>query len=224
VTFVPRWSALCNLSVCGIVRLTPSPVYATPDANPFEVTPLQDALASTQSTSTLNESRPGQSPNNLRRSATCELEWSLSEGLLATLFFLSELYFLRGSPRDAEYFACQAAELAEQLNAPAMASRALARLGDVQLHMGRLKDAHSSLTRAGDLLQDMPGLDAADIRRLKMEYGLRTSEDHEPTEIFEETVKMFEELEMRFNNLIPLRLGTYWWINSRQPLFNPTVS
>jgi separase len=101
----------------------------------------------------------------------CGVEWSLTEKLLLTMFFLSEIYFLRRSPKEAEYSAHEAVELAEQMNAPAMASRALAHLGKVQLHMGHLEDTHSSLTRAADLLQGIPGLDAVVIHRLNVGGG-----------------------------------------------------
>ena len=172
------------------------------------MTSLQSALPSTsQSNATPTENRRSPSSNHLGRSAACELEWSLSEGLLSTLFFLSETYFLRGSPREAEYFARQAAELAEQLNAPAMMSRALAKLGEVQLHMGRFEDAHSSLTRAADRLQGMPGLDAADICRLQMEYRMKTLEDDEPTGLFEETVGMLEDLDDAFQQFDSVAFG-----------------
>jgi separase len=165
----------------------------------------RDALSSSKYSS--NGSRFDQSSNKTRRSAAGELEWALSEGLLSTLLFSSVIYFLRGSAREAEYFACQAAELAEQLNAPAMASRALARLGEIQLHMARLDDAHSSLTRAADFLQGMPGLDAADIHRLKVEYRMKTSEGDGPMELFEETVRMFEELDNAFQRFDYVAFG-----------------
>ena len=71
-----------------------------------------------------------------------------------------EIYLLKGSPGKAEYFTRQAAGFAEQLNAPAMASHAFAKQGEIQIHMGCLPDAHSSSIKAVDLLQDMPGLDA----------------------------------------------------------------
>jgi separase len=202
---------LWNRAIDTITRLRPS-ISTTLDANPFEMTSLQSALPSTgQSNATPIGATPNENrrilSSNLGRPAACELEWSLSEGLLSTLFFLSETYFLRGSPREAEYFARQAAELAEQLNAPAMASRAVAKLGEVQLHMGRFEDAHSSLTKAGDGLQGMPGLDAADIRRLKMEYRMRTSEGDETTDLFEETMRMFEDLDNAFQQFDSVAFG-----------------
>ena len=197
---------LWNRAIDTITRLRPSNP-STQDDNPFEMTPLQNALPSIGQSATPSERRRSPSFNNLGRSTACELEWSLSDGLLSTLFFLSETYFLRGSPREAEYFARQAAELAEQLNAPAMASRAQAKLGEVQLHMDRLEDAHSSLTSAADLLRGMPGLDAADIRRLNMEYRMKTSEGDEPTELFEETVRMLEDLDDAFQQFDSVAFG-----------------
>lgn len=124
------------------------------------------------------------------------------------------MYFLRGSAREAEYFACQAAELAGQLNAPAIRSRALARLGEVQLHMARLDDAHSSITTAADLLQGMRGLDAVDVRRLTVEYRMRTSEEDEPMELFEETIGMLEELDNAFQQFDSVAFGCVGQISS----------
>lgn len=163
----------------------------------------QDSLTNRQSIGSQNGSKVGQ-PG---RSPACEVEWSLSEGLLSILFFLSEIYFLRGSPREAEYFARKSAELADQLNAPAMASRAFARLGEVQLHMIRFEDADLSLTKAADLSQGMPGLDAVDIRRLKMEYRMKTLDGDEPTVLFEETVRMLEELDDAFQQFDYVAFG-----------------
>jgi separase len=73
--------------------------------------------------------------------------------------------------------------------------------------MARLEDAHSNLTRAADLLQGMPGLDAADIRRLKVEYRMKTSEDDVSTDLFEETVRMLEELDNAFQQFDCVAFG-----------------
>ncbi len=122
------------------------------------------------------------------------------------MLFLTENYFLKGSPREAEYFARQAADFAEQLNAPAVASRALARQGEIQLYMARPQDAHINLTRAADLLQSMPGLDAADIFRLKVEYNLRTKGEV-PIEPFDKTLTMLDELDNAFRQFDYLAFG-----------------
>jgi len=148
-------------------------------------------------------------PHHLRdshRPLRSELEWRVSEGLLSTMLFLTESYFLKGSPREAEYFARQAADFAEQLNAPAVVSRALARQGEIQLYMARPEDAHINLTKAADLLQSMPGLDAADIFRLKVEYNLRTKGEV-PIEPFDETLTMLDELNNAFRQFDHLAFG-----------------
>ena len=74
---------------------------------------------------------------------------------------LSQAYFNRGSAREAEYFAQQAQDMAEVLNAPAMMSRALVRKG--RLHQGQLEEGYESLRQAEISLHDMSGTDTADI-------------------------------------------------------------
>jgi len=180
-----------------MLRLRPS-TSTTPDNNPFEMSTLKEALPLIGSGVT-GPHKSTQSPNpNAGRPAMSELQWRVSEGLLSTIFFLTEIYFLKGSPREADYFARQAAEFAEQLNVPAMASRAFAKQGEIQMHMGRLQEAHLSLMKATNLLQDMPGLDAADVLRLRLEYNMKVMEGHDPTELFDETMGMIEELDNAF--------------------------
>jgi hypothetical protein len=58
-----------------------------------------------------------------------------------------------------------------------------------------------------DGLQGMPGLDAADIRRLRLEYQTKTSESDEPMELFEETVRMLEELDSAFQQFDYVAFG-----------------
>ena len=145
-----------------------------------------------------------------RRPPIDGMEWRISEGLLSTIFALTEAYYLRGSAREAEYFARQAVELAEELNVPAVHARALARRGEVQLHMNNLEDAWASISRAAELVCDSPGIDTADIRRLKAEYSARTSEDDQEqggNAAFEETVAMLEELDASFRQFDGLAFG-----------------
>jgi len=56
--------------------------------------------------------------------------------------------------------------MAEALNAPAMMSRALARMEEILLHQGQLEEWYESLMQAEILLHDMSGTDTADIHRL----------------------------------------------------------
>ena len=140
------------------------------------------------------------------------LEWRISEGLLSTLFSLSRVYHLGGSAREAEYFAQQAADIAEELNLPAMVSRALAKKGGVQLQMGKLEEAHTNLARAEELLRGVPGIDTADVWRLKVDYQQRTTQQEnaqqENGELeFAGTVTMLEELDAAFRQFDNFAFG-----------------
>ncbi|KAH9478241.1 Separin [Psilocybe cubensis] len=202
---------LWNRAVDAITRLYP--VRGPPESDPFEMTSLNDALPSTSSTSvpTPANGSTTKKPNE-RRPLLDGLEWRMSEGLLSTMLALAQTYFLRGSAREAEYFAKQAVDLAEQMNAPGMIGRALTRQGEVQLHMGHLQDAWETLMKASLIVKDVPGLETVEIRRLKVECDLRVNgedavvaEDHQ-TE-FNETVAMLEDLDAAFRQFDNLAFG-----------------
>ncbi|EGO04017.1 hypothetical protein SERLA73DRAFT_84238 [Serpula lacrymans var. lacrymans S7.3] len=129
------------------------------------------------------------------------MEWRMAEGLLSTLFALIQAYFARGSAREAEYFAQQAHDMAESLNTQAMASRALARKGEIQLHQGQIDTGHESLLRAAELLADLEGTDAADIRRLRGDFSQISGEEKDPRQLYKEAATMIAELEKNFASL-----------------------
>lgn len=122
------------------------------------------------------------------------LEWRISSGLLETLFHLCQAYFTRGSVREAEYFAQQAADLAESLNAPAMIARALTKKGELQLHQGLLQEGYENFAQAVGILQDLPGMDAADVHRLQGEYKQRNALHEDAQQSFELAREILEEL------------------------------
>ncbi|KAF9528394.1 peptidase family C50-domain-containing protein [Crepidotus variabilis] len=206
---------LWNRAVDILSRLRPSPTGAS-ENDPFEMTSLKDALpvTATAESSAAKTVKPVSSP----RLAIEGLDWRIFEGLLTTLFAVAELYNLRGSAREADYFAKQAADLAEQLNTPAMLSRAFARQAEIQLHMGRLQEAREKVQQASVLVQDMPGLDQADVRRLKVELKVKNpnvngedeeeqSGEEDPKEMFDETVAMLQELDEAFLQFDSLAFG-----------------
>jgi separase len=86
------------------------------------------------------------------------MELQMIEGLFSTLLTLTQAYFTRGSSREAEYLAQQALDLAEAVNAPAMATRAFMRKGEIQLCQRQLDAGRDSLSKAAELLQDLPGM------------------------------------------------------------------
>ena len=194
---------LWNRAADTLARLIPPPSTKSPvetDENPFQLAPPKEASLTSESALSQAEVSP-QRKVYPRRSAMDGLEWRITNGLLNTLFALCHAYFERGSPREADYFAQQAQHLAESLNAPTMVSRALTRKAEIQLHQGRLEDGYGSLMRAAELLEDMPGTDAADIRRLRGYYSQLKAMHIDAHELYRDATQMLEELEKLFAKL-----------------------
>jgi separase len=126
-------------------------------------------------------------------------EWRLAEGLLETLFSLVDLYFTRGSPREACCFAQQAQDLAEALNAPAMTGRALVKKGEIDLSRGRLDEGYANLMLAAKYIQDLPGTDTADIHRLRAEYNRRIDRPEDAQKLYERAMAVVDELDKVFS-------------------------
>jgi separase len=199
---------LWNRAADTLVRLTLASRSQTTmeESEPFRMSRLKEALSSGDTLKDPQEQLVV-GRNNNRRLTMDGLEWRISEGLLSTLFSLSRVYHLGGSAREAEYFAQQAADIAEELNLPAMVSRALAKKGEVQLQMGKLEEAHANLARAEELLRDMPGIDTADVRRLRADYRQRTTQQENGEQDFAETVTMLEELDAAFRQFDNFAFG-----------------
>jgi len=200
---------LWNRAADTLVRLnlpSRSQTTATDESDPFSMSGLKEALTSGAGSKDPQEQLTPKKNTN-RRLTTDGLEWRISEGLLSTLFSLSRVYHLGGSAREAKYFAQQAAEIAEELNLPAMVSRALAKKGEVQLQMGQLEEAYANLARAEELLRGMPGIYTADVQRLKADYQQRTAPQENVEQEFSGTVTMLEELDAAFRQFDNLAFG-----------------
>ncbi|KAJ7172324.1 cysteine peptidase C50 [Mycena filopes] len=190
---------LWNRAVDTLARLNPPTVKPVEEDNPFDMTSVRNALPNGNGVNHTEQSTP---PKVFpRRPSMGGLEWRVSEGLLATLFALCEAYFTRGSAREAEYFAQQAYDLAQSLNAPAMAGRALARKGELQLHQRQLQEAHETLMQAAELLQKLPGKDTADIQRLCGDYNQLSAQDKDAQQLYEEATRILEELDQTFRDI-----------------------
>ncbi|KAH7913084.1 peptidase family C50-domain-containing protein [Hygrophoropsis aurantiaca] len=181
---------LWNRAVDALARLNPpSNSKASPaevDDNPFEAPSAESVKGNKDS---LARHIPA------RRLIKDGLEWRMIEGLLGTLFNLTQAYFARGSSREAEYFAQQALDLAESINSPAAIARALTRKAEIQLLQGQLGAGHENILRAAQLLDGMSGVDTADIQRLK---GDLLGEEEGARQLYEEATTMLEELEKTF--------------------------
>lgn len=137
------------------------------------------------------------------------MEWQVSEGLLSTMLLLAQTYYLRGSAREALYFTKQAADLAESLNAPTLRSRALAIQGEIQLHMGTLDEAHASISKAGEIMCNIPGIDTANIRRISVELN---SQGMGETDVsFADVISMLDELDNSFHHFDNTAFGCVYF-------------
>ncbi|KAF9456116.1 peptidase family C50-domain-containing protein [Collybia nuda] len=199
---------LWNRAVDSLTRLSfppTAPSNLPTESNPFHVASEKPAARSPEAP--LNEAFVS-SKVFARWSCLSLQEWRIAEGLLETLFSLSHLYFSRGSPREADYFAQQARNLAESLNAPAMVSRALARIGEVQLHQGLLDRGSETLTKANEVLQNNLSFDNADICRLLGIYNERTLQRTNAMELYQETIDIIKTLDQTFNLFDGLAFGS----------------
>ena len=176
--------------------MPPTPTSSSDDSNPF----LEDAEQSTQEH---GNDQPVDSPKKIFNGlpAINGLEWRIAEGLLGTLFSLIRAYADRGSPREAEYFVQQAMSLAKSLDTPAMVSRADARAGEIQLHLGQLEECFASLTKAAELASDVAGPDAAEIFRLRAEHSRRGANGKEAQQLYADAMSLLEELDDAFIRL-----------------------
>lgn len=190
IEFMLQSLRLWNRAVDTLSRLTPPSAKTTKATDdPFESTP--------QELSSVSDAQPTNRSSSLlaQKRLMDGMEWRMIEGLLSTLLTLTQAYFTRGSSREAEYFAQQALDLAESVNAPAMAARALMRKGEIQLCQRQLDAGRDSLSRATELLQDLPGVDAADMRRLKGYWNCLNEKDHDARGLYEEASAMLAGLE-----------------------------
>lgn len=122
------------------------------------------------------------------------IEWKISQGLLATMLSLCDAYSSRGSVREAEYFAEQAMKLAISINAPVMCGRALVKTSQLQLHRGFLDEAQKTLVEACRVLQDMPGVDSAEVLRINGELKERIAEYEDAQDQFEQSKQTLDDL------------------------------
>ncbi|OCH85114.1 hypothetical protein OBBRIDRAFT_891378 [Obba rivulosa] len=194
---------LWNRAMDTLARLNPPAPTAKPDAddNPFDISEPKVSKPTSAGNSATSE--PVTPKRDYQQKASRDgLELRIAEGLLETLFLLAQTYSIHGSAREAEYFAQQAHDLAESLNAPSMVSHALTRICEILLRLGRLEEGHDSLLRASDLIGGSSGPHEAEIRRLRGYYNqLGSNHDHAQeqyrtaTTILDDLTKTFSALD-----------------------------
>ncbi|KAG6876650.1 hypothetical protein C0993_001514 [Termitomyces sp. T159_Od127] len=210
---------LWNKAADSLMRLSPvhSPSQALKNDDPFEISSLKDALSKMSTEDTVKELSPQKTFP--QRNPMDGLEWRISEGLIATLLSLSEIYLSRGSAREAQYFAQQAHDLAKSLNAPTSASRALAKKGEIQLYQGLLDASMECLTGAAALVHNQHGVESIDIQRLRGAYSERVSHTIDAGALYDETLAMIEEFDQVFQ-----RTDSFVFNTSRKSIGTSPVS
>ncbi|KAG6866775.1 hypothetical protein C0991_011434 [Blastosporella zonata] len=193
---------LWNRATDSLLRLSSSRSSSPgpQDDNPFEMSNLKGALSAGLPQDLVKELF---TPKKFfpRRRSMDGFEWRITEGLITTLFSLIEVYMNRGSAREAEYFAQQAQDLAQSLNAPTLVSRALAKKGEIQLYQGHLDISLEYLSSAAVLLEKAPGIEGIDLRRVRGAYNERVAHLVDASVLYEESLGMIDELNQAFQQL-----------------------
>ena len=123
------------------------------------------------------------------------------EGVIFVLQSLADAYLIRGSPREAEYFLKQVQTLGESSGLPAVESKALTRMVEVQLGMGRLEDAAKLLEEASAKLGGRVALDNVDLQRLLARYSERAEDHATAAELSLSALRMLQELNGDFQRM-----------------------
>ncbi len=200
---------LWNRAVNALSHLSPheGPSHGTSAlSNPFDVSSDRGKASPTRDD---NLSSASSNPKlHYARTSTNGLEWQIAEGMFETTLSIANVYFRRGSVREAEYFVRESERFARSMNAPAMLGRALALQVELQLQLRQLDTALTTLRAATDVLNDMTSPDAAGLHKLCGEYNELLLQDKDARLQYAEALKMLEELDKTFSGLgAPTRHG-----------------
>ncbi|GAA6018536.1 hypothetical protein JCM11491_006438 [Sporobolomyces phaffii] len=107
------------------------------------------------------------------------LAWQLAEQLAQAILRVSALHLVRGSPKDAEFYATQSIDLAQNLGSERMTARALSLRAEVEILLGRWEDAGNDLEQVETILGTTTCPEAIEVRRLGADLLLRNSLEQE---------------------------------------------
>jgi separase len=128
-------------------------------------------------------------------------EWRISQGLISTLLTLCQAHFLRGSPRESEYFASQAQELSKSISIGFMVGHALLKRGELQLCLNKLQDAHALLTEAINALGESVTFALVDGYRLLGVHDFMNHEEDCAAQHFANATSALSQLQEEFVSL-----------------------
>lgn len=187
---------LWNRAMDSLMRLNPPPPKPTPtntqEDNPFDMSSLKEALPDAP------QPLPDPSPQTVVPPRHLDdLGLRICEGLFTVLFDLTQSYLIRGSAKESEFFVTQALDLAKALNAPAMLSRALAKQGEIQVRLGKLKEGYETLVEAGEVLSGVETIESVEVVRLTAECREKMGEEDAPV-LFGRSVDLLREIDAAF--------------------------
>ncbi len=81
-----------------------------------------------------------------------------------------------------------------------MMSRALARRGEMLLHLGNLEEGYDVIMEAADFVADVTGPDMTDIHRLRGEYSQRMKQE-DAEQLYADAISMLDDLGKTFSAL-----------------------
>ncbi|KAJ4488281.1 cysteine peptidase C50 [Lentinula aciculospora] len=155
-----------------------------------------------------------------RRVLSLGLEWRVGQGLINAFFSLFQAYYDRGSPREAQYFAKQAEELAESVNAPAGLRRAMVKNVEVQLFQGLIEEGSGQLEKIEQCVNSTGDgdvhVDLAELHRLKGELGQRDSMMIDAQKHYEDAINLIESVDQNFSSLDGVEFGPRVSLGSSQ--------
>ncbi|KAJ3737449.1 cysteine peptidase C50 [Lentinula guzmanii] len=212
---------LWNRAFESLARLqppSPKPSTETEEPDPFNTSSLKNALPTPTSGAppypTSSSSASRRIGNFLqRRVFSTGLEWRVGQGLLNALFSLFHAYLERGSPREAQYFAEQAKELAGSMNAPAGICHAMVKSVEVQVFQGLLEEGSGQLEEVEQYVNSGDDrdihADLAELFRLKGDLEQRDSISMtvDAQQYYQGAMKVIESVDQNFKSLDGVEFG-----------------
>lgn len=163
--------------------------------DPFQMSEMKSALDSV--------SDPGESSNIKKFNSADAFEWNYAHGLVGAQLYLARGFFLRGSARDAEYFAQAAYDFSSSLYAPAMMARGFSMRTELLLSLRRLDTMDSTLDQLDGLVSqlDADALEIGDSYRLRGQYLQIKDANEQASEAFSKATSTIKELDSSLTSL-----------------------
>ena len=148
-------------------------------------------------------SDPGESTAIKKSNIVDPFQWNFAHGLVDAQLFLARLFFLRGSVRDAEYFAQAAYDFSSSFYASAMMARGLSMKTELLLCMRQLDTMDTTLDQLDGLVSqlDADALEIGNLYRLRGQYLQIKDAEEQASEAFSKATSTIKELDLSLTNL-----------------------